>query len=63
MAASVERMVTAQGIDTRLVTEAEAKALHPLVETADANVFGWEPKYALLLLPPSPPPSLTPHLL
>eukprot|EP00729_Bicosta_minor_P012274 gene12273-23630_t len=44
MAASVERMVTAQGIDTRLVTEAEAKALHPLVETADANVFGWEPK-------------------
>jgi glycine/D-amino acid oxidase-like deaminating enzyme len=43
MANSVERMSIAQGIDTRMVTSAQAQVLHPLVETKDANLFGWEP--------------------
>lgn len=44
MAASVQRLADEAAVDTRLVTRAEAEALHPLLETRDAGVFGFEPR-------------------
>ncbi len=43
MARTVGKL-SAEGIDTRLLTSAEARELCPPLELGDAAVFGWEPR-------------------